>query len=163
MIAILITFFITRNASTYSCGEKDKKSIPEEDAPKHPESHRLPTNVLPVSYEIKLQPFVGPSEFHFNGSVSILVNVKAATDVVQLNAFQIEIPEQQVVIRSVANNATVKVSSVELKDQFLTFKLSESLKQNEDYTLFIPFRGNLTKSLVGFYLSSYVDSNKNTR
>lgn len=159
VVAILITFFITKNALTYSCGEKDKKSIPEEDAPQQAQSHRLPTNVLPINYGLKLQPFIGPNEFHFNGTVSILVNAVEATDVIQLNAYQLEIPDQQVVISG--RNVTVKVSSMELKDQFLTFKLATSLTRNQNYTLFIPFRGNLTKSLEGFYLSSYVDLKDN--
>ena len=156
VVAILITFFITKNANTYSCGDKDKKSIPEGDASQHTDSHRLPTNVIPISYDLKLQPFVGPDEFHFNGTVSILVTCKEVTDVIQLNAYQLEIHDQQVTVKS-GKNLSLKLTNLELKDQFLTLKLATSLKQNENYTLFIPFRGNLTKSLVGFYLSSYID------
>lgn len=157
VIAIVITFLITRYAGPASCGTQDKAPIPGDDSPKHTESHRLPTNVLPINYELKLQPFIGPSEFHFSGSVSILVTCKQATDVIQLNAVELEIDDQQVAIRSAGKNDSIKLSSLELKNEFLTLKLAKNLARNENYTVFIPFRGELTKSLNGFYLSTHVD------
>ena len=161
VLAIIITFLITRYAGP-TCGTKESTPIPDTDSPKRTESHRLPTNVLPVNYELKLQPFIGPREFYFSGSVSILVTCKQATDVIQLNAVELDINNQQVTVRN--KNESIKWSSVEMKDEFLTIKLAKNLVRNEKYTVFIPFRGNLTKSLTGFYLSTYADAEtKETR
>lgn len=158
--AILITYFSTKYASPGCVGEKKKKEHSAE-VVQSEAIYRLPDSVIPVNYELKIQPFLNPTDFRFNGSVLILLHCRTPTNNIQLHANGLEIHEQQVAIRSVANGSQIRLVGLKLEKDLLTLKLDQNLKQNEDYTLFIPFKGILTTSLGGFYRSRYFDAQAN--
>ena len=161
VVAILITFFVTRHAhrpGDEKCGPKPKDSFLE--APKNTTPvYRLPSNVIPINYDIKLKVFMQPYNqlFYFIGSVSILVQCNMPTRIIQMNANELQIDDRQVSVES-ENGTQIKVTSVDLTNEVLSIELGKSLNANGNYTVHIlSFRGNLTTSLSGFYRSSYID------
>ena len=158
VVAVLITYFSTKYNIPSCVSEKEKEHT--DVANKSEAIYRLPTAVQPVNYDLKIQPFLQPDDFHFNGSVLISVQCRTPTSTVQLHASGLEIPEQQVVIRTV-NGDQIRLLRLKLKDDLLTLELDQSLKENASYTIFLPFRAPLTTSLGGFYRSRYFDSKAN--
>ena len=163
ILSILITFFITKYTATLlNCNEdrKDKKEFiqPPDYSPTTKKGYSLPTNVMPSSYDIKLQAFMDPNQLCFNGSVLILINCKATTNSIQLNANDLEIDDRQIAIENDLDKTKIETTNIELKDQVLTLNLNSSLNVNSNYTIFIPFKANLSIILNGFYRSSYIDS-----
>lgn len=157
--AVLITYFSTKYADPGCANEKEKEHA--DVIAKSEAIYRLPTTVMPVNYDLKIQPFLQPDNFHFNGSVLILISCITSTNTIQLHASELEITQQQVVIRSEASGAQIRLVELDLKDELLTLKLDQNLKENENYTIFLPFRAALTTSLGGFYRSRYFDKQAN--
>lgn len=173
VIAILITFFITKRAGdsekSSECTKSDTKhpkqpSPRPEDAPfKHRQLlYRLPNTIRPLDYQITIQPFLRGDQLTFNGSVSILISCERPTDVIQLHAKdELEINKNRITIQS-ANGTSWMVVGVERHDDdVLTIRLNATLIKNQNYTLFIQFKGGLTGSLNGFYSSTYTDTTTN--
>lgn len=159
MAAILITYFSTKYANP-GCVREAKKERSAE-VIQSEAIYRLPTSVILVNYELKIQPFLRPDDFYFNGSILVLLHCRKSTSKIQLHANDLEIHEQQVTVRSVSNGSQIRLIGLKLTDDLLTLKLDQNLRQNENYTLFIPFKGVLTTSLGGFYRSRYFDSQAN--
>ena len=63
----------------------------------------------------------------------------------------------------VGQSGSPKVNDIKTNDtvNFLIISLSEELKENENYTLTIPFYGNLVRGLDGAYISTYTDNISN--
>lgn len=159
--AILVTFFVTKHAhqpGDGKCATKPKEPFLE--SPKNVSIvNRLPSDLQPINYDLKIRAFMQPQDrlFYFTGSVSILVHCKVSIRTIQLNANELKIDEQSVSVES-ENGAPVAVSSVDLTNEVLSIELDRKLNANENYTVHIPsFMGNLTTSLSGFYRSSYLD------
>lgn len=51
--------------------------------------------------------------------------------------------------------------SKDTKNDFLIFKLNEKLKSGAEYTLNIPFKGELKSTLAGYYRSRYTERETN--
>lgn len=162
--SILVTFFVTKHAHRPGdpndrCTPKLKES-PFLDSPKNVTIvNRLPNDLQPINYDLKIRAFLQPQDrlFYFTGSVSILVNCLKSTRTIQLNANELKIDEQLVHVED-EQGAPVPVSTVDLTNEVLSIELNQKLDVNHNYTLRIPsFRGNLTTSLSGFYRSSYLD------
>lgn len=84
-----------------------------------------------------------------------------ATDTITLHASNLKIETKGV---AVANGARefVPVNNVSLsKTEFMYVKSPKKFKNGEVYVLTIPFSGNITNDLVGYYKSSYVDKKTN--
>lgn len=160
LVAVLVTFGVTRYTGQ-SCEEKKKSIIQNAPIIKANVSYHLPTNLKPLNYILKLKPFMRPDQFYFEGSVKITVICNEPTDVIELNVNQLEIPNQQITVNRDDQSKKFNVSKVEIEGQILKIKLNENLNKNTNYTIFIPFKGNLTTSLVGFYRSSYFNFETN--
>lgn len=62
---------------------------------------RLPKDLVPWKYHLKLRPHLysdKPSEFYFNGSVEILLNVTKATDVITLHYRNLNISSEKITV-----------------------------------------------------------------
>ena len=167
IIAILVTFYATKysyesyspNVTTNDTSKDKPERIFSPEIDKKQIS-RLTTNVVPINYDLKVQPFMRTDQFYFNGTVSILANCKEeSTDKIQLNVNGLEIANEQILIQkyNAKNETELKISKIELKDEVLTLQLDKKLVKNQNYTIFIPFKGYLNASLSGFYKSDYND------
>ncbi|PSN50099.1 hypothetical protein C0J52_04710, partial [Blattella germanica] len=77
----------------------------------------------------------------------------------------LEILETAVEVRSAIDKKNLVIShSYVLENDYYVLHLSESLEKGHEYFLRIPYKGNLTEGLTGFYRSSYMDlTTKKTR
>ena len=83
---------------------------------------------------------------------------KNSTETIKLHAKELDILDGDVTVTSVENNTNLLASqSYEPEDDFYVLHLSHPLQQGHKYSIYIPFHGNLTEGLAGFYRSSYVD------
>nr|XP_026494516.1 aminopeptidase N-like [Vanessa tameamea] len=116
----------------------------------------LPGDVIPSHYDVRLAYDVDPkSNFSFFGVVDIQLIAKRSTQKIVLHAQEFLVDDEKVSIIGLKD--APKVTDVKLNDtyNFLTITLDRDLDENENYTLTIPFYGNLVKGLDGAYISSY--------
>src|SRR5882672_11584635 len=111
------------------------------------QDYRLPKNVTPKRYELRLTPDL--SAFTFQGEETVAITVNQATDEIVLNALELEIGKVTVegAGKSIAGTATLDASK-----ERANLKLTETI-QPGDWTLKISFLGFLNDKLHGFYRS----------
>ena len=116
------------------------------------QDYRLPKNVTPKRYDIRLTPDL--KAFTFQGEVNIAVVVNEATDDVVLNALELEI--DKVTAERGGKSVVAKVELEPAKER-AHLRFTEKLAAGE-WTLKIAFRGILNDKLHGFYRSQYQDA-----
>lgn len=119
---------------------------------------RLPEEIVPLHYTVELAPKLDP-EFIFTGSVNITVKVAQQTDKIILHSKGLTINKEKDVAFQAENPSkpSPSISSVvfDEKKDFIIIYLSDSLIKDEEYNVFIRFKGELTDRLNGLYRSSY--------
>ncbi len=117
---------------------------------------RLPRNVIPVHYDLLLEPDL--DAFTFSGQVSIQLGVVEASDEIVLNCAEIEM--QSVVLRG--EGTEIEVSGIVHDDEFdrATLSLADTAKPGT-YTLEITYTGLINDQLRGLYRSVYRDQDGN--
>ncbi|XP_050540509.1 aminopeptidase N-like [Daktulosphaira vitifoliae] len=123
---------------------------------------RLPNNMKPLSYRLDIITHLNEGNFRFEGAVEIKITCIESTNTIILHSANLTIDNTGVVITNGGDKA-YQVNSVTLdpSKEFMYVQSSEKFKAGDDYILTIPFSGNLTDSLVGYYKSSYVDRETN--
>ncbi len=119
--------------------------------------YRLPANVRPRRYELKLEPDL--KTFTFKGNESVAITVLEPTGEIVLNALELEIDSAAV---EIAAGSAIKASvRMEPEKERAHLVLDRTLDPGE-YILKIAFRGILNDKLHGFYRSQYTDAAGNT-
>lgn len=124
----------------------------------------LPTDVVPTHYDLRLLYDIDPnSNFSYFGVVDILITAKRQTSQIVLHAENMKIKEDGVKV--LGQSDTPDVTAVKINDtyNFLTLTLDGVLEEGENYTLTLPFYGNLAMTLNGAYISTYVDEKSSTK
>jgi len=85
-----------------------------------------------------------------------------ATDTIVLHANNLNVDAKGVSVSDGGGNM-VPVSGVSFvpKREFMYVKSAGNFKPGDEYVLTVPFAGNITDDLVGYYRSSYVDAETN--
>ncbi|XP_013793558.1 aminopeptidase N-like [Limulus polyphemus] len=125
----------------------------------------LPSSVVPIHYQVELQPFLIPDNFTFDGSVRITVLCTQPTDNITVHINDLTIDHNTIELRRAKGGASPKIKKVSHDEEreFLILHLDNSLKAQEQHEVAMKFTGNLNDKLVGFYRSSYRDSSGKTR
>ncbi len=115
--------------------------------------YRLPKTVTPSHYELTLEPNL--MNFTFAGTEAVNIAVVEPTDVMVVNAIEIEIDEAWV---SGGDSLRTDVSGIEYDEELqrATLTLSSAIDPG-DYVLHARFRGTLNDQLHGFYRSTFKD------
>ena len=111
-------------------------------------AQRLPTNVLPQRYTLKLTPNLEKATF--SGAETIQVRLKQPAKTITLNALQIDF--QSVVITAAGRTQTATVSQDKEKQQ-VTFTVAHAIPAGAA-SIAIRYTGILNNELRGFYLST---------
>lgn len=128
---------------------------------------RLPRTMHPITYELKLMPFLFMNNFTFNGDVRIVVNVTKSCRNVTLHAIALKIGDISVWKIGNATQTGDDRTQVDIlsqyaieSDQFYVIVFATDLDANNTYEINIKYTGILNDMLQGFYRSSYVINNE---
>lgn len=95
------------------------------------------------------------------------MNVVENTPNITLHAKHLNISTDDLAIHQLDgdNRRQVSVNRTESNEEFDFFVIhtSEELEKGSQYELFIPFKSELSKGLLGFYRSSYMDKQSNQK
>ena len=116
--------------------------------------YRLPTNVVPERYEIKLAPDLSAAKF--TGEERIVVQVLEPVQQVIVNAAELDF--QAVSIKGPGGKLTAANVSLDSENEQATFDFPDTLNPGR-WELQIAFSGILNDKLHGFYRSTYKDPN----
>lgn len=125
------------------------------------EDYRLPSNILPVNYNVSLTPYFEDGNFTFDGEVEITMEVMRNTPIIvlhtnALNVSQVEVYEKDKLLQYLHwdwNSITHK----------FTIYLMATRAAGETLRVHIKYSGVLNNNMEGFYRSSYEDQMGNKR
>ncbi|NXC22681.1 AMPN Aminopeptidase, partial [Corythaeola cristata] len=126
---------------------------------------RLPTTLLPESYEVTLQPFLTPDDndmYIFKGNSSVIFVCVEATDLILIHSNELNYTLQDSFLTSLeavdgSSVPSISATWLETTTQYLVVQLDGPLEQGQRYRLFSIFTGELADDLAGFYRSEYTD------
>ncbi|ETN63471.1 protease m1 zinc metalloprotease [Anopheles darlingi] len=142
------------------------------------ENLRLPRSLKPLTYDIRLKPWLDEDNFTFYGTVDIVVSVLENCNNVTLHAVALNILDATVEWNEMENeyDATEIPHSSEhgiarryieidhnitiANKQFFVLMLKQELQKGEQYVIRIRYEGILNDYLQGFYRSSYTMNNE---
>ncbi|KYN33599.1 Aminopeptidase N [Trachymyrmex septentrionalis] len=126
------------------------------------DNYRLPLDVIPTEYDIKLQPIFESSNqdnFTFKGESVITLFIAKETDTIVFHAKEIDIIKKSIKLTHKIKNETETYNLIELKKDinkdFVTLIFKESIPPNIIAQLSLNYIGKLNDELRGFYRSSY--------
>jgi puromycin-sensitive aminopeptidase len=120
--------------------------------------YRLPRNVVPEKYEIKLEPDL--NSFTFLGEETVHIIVTEAVKEIILNSLDLQIDEARLTNQS--GESRIAEVALNAETERATLKLSEAASSGL-WQLHLKFRGELNDKLHGFYRSEYVDAQGKTK
>ena len=122
---------------------------------------RLPKAVKPTLYNLFLNPNLQSKTF--NGNVKIDFSVSESVAFVALHAKYLNVTTNKLIkkLENGAEGIPIKSSFEYKKFEYFVVEPETALEVG-DYTIDLDFDGRLDNKIVGFYQSSYYDTNKNT-
>jgi len=119
--------------------------------------HRLPRTIVPVRYELTIEPDL--VEFGFDGSSAAEIDVLEPTNRLVLNAIELEVTKAWV-IDPAGNRIEADAIIPDADTERLTIDLGAQLAIGRA-TLHTEFTGILNDKLHGFYRSTFTDTDGN--
>ena len=130
-------------------------AVPFEDGPW--KDLRLPRSVIPVHYDIMLYPdFYGDNAW-FYGNETIEIDIREPANHILVHVNYLNITKTSL---EDSNGNSIEINrTFEFKpNQFLVIETKEALQVNQSVKLSISFDGSLSRDIVGFYKSVYLNS-----
>ncbi|KAJ6662846.1 hypothetical protein lerEdw1_011050 [Lerista edwardsae] len=126
---------------------------------------RLPTDLQPEHYTVRLQPFLTPDSrglYVFEGNSSVRFTCLNSTDLILIHSKKLNYTLQGTHLVSLTGVAGAPAPSItrtwlEPDREYLVVQLSGHLQANAAYELHSTFTGELADDLAGFYRSEYVE------
>jgi len=115
--------------------------------------YRLPRDVVPTRYDLRLEPDL--KAFTFRGEEVVTLSVKGATSEIVLNAAELSIDRAEIVGEAGGPRAATIILDAATERCRLTF---DAALAPGTWRLHVAFRGTLNDKLRGFYRSSYKDA-----
>jgi len=138
-----------------------------------PDDYRLPENIVPTQYFIELEPFINiqtpPNKnFTFMGKSVIDIKVKKETSTITLHAKNLTFTKNYEIDYQDKTGKKEKIkindTTSDLEKDFQIFTLMTPLKTDmKNVQLTLEYTGEINNQPHGFYRSSYLDSENNTR
>uniref|UniRef100_A0A8D1WJM6 Aminopeptidase n=1 Tax=Sus scrofa TaxID=9823 RepID=A0A8D1WJM6_PIG len=128
--------------------------------------YRLPTTLLPDSYNVTLRPYLTPNAdglYIFKGKSIVRFICQESTDVIIIHSKKLNYTTQghMVVLRGVGDSQVPEIDRTELVEltEYLVVHLKGSLQPGHMYEMESEFQGELADDLAGFYRSEYMEGN----
>uniref|UniRef100_A0A8D0TZQ0 Aminopeptidase n=1 Tax=Sus scrofa TaxID=9823 RepID=A0A8D0TZQ0_PIG len=128
--------------------------------------YRLPTTLLPDSYNVTLRPYLTPNAdglYIFKGKSIVRFICQEPTDVIIIHSKKLNYTTQghMVVLRGVGDSQVPEIDRTELVEltEYLVVHLKGLLQPGHMYEMESEFQGELADDLAGFYRSEYMEGN----
>lgn len=122
---------------------------------------RLSRYIIPKQYNLYLYPDLKTKTF--SGNVTINLQITKPTNFIAIHSKELTITNTSVTQPANDNNNIKIVQTFECPNyEYWVIELAKPLEV-ADYNLALTFNGSLINRIVGFYQSSYNDSNTNTK
>lgn len=126
-------------------------------------NYRLPQDLKPIRYELQIQPYIGPNygskSFTTEGIMKMHFTCVNPTQSIVFHAINMVIDGKGLVLNSTTDNV-ITVSpdyTVDPVRDFVIVNMNRPCVRNVQYSLVVPFVGEIRSALNGFYRSSYRD------
>lgn len=137
-------------------------------APVSKVDYRLQSNLQPYFYELEIRPYIGPKEvyqnkaFTYTGQNKMHFTCTEPTKMIEFHQLDLVIDASSLVLSSSSDSGlTIEKEMNEDKErQTVSFHFNRECKVSNNYTLSVPFSGEITTNLYGFYRSSYEENGK---
>jgi len=134
-------------------------------------NYRLPRALLPLNYNLLFKTELnGPENqkfFPYYGEINILITCIETTSSLVLHIDDLGIDNSSLLIKSLTDSSFKELKAFnwfnDFKRQFFVANLTQELKSGQNYSLYMKFVGYLKDDNIGFYRSSYLDSNNNRK
>ncbi|NWX43059.1 AMPN Aminopeptidase, partial [Steatornis caripensis] len=166
IIALSVVYAQEKNKAADPGSTSTTTAAPTTAAPDNPWNRwRLPTTLVPESYEVTLQPFLTPdanNTYIFKGNSSVVFVCTEATNLILIHSNKLDYTLQgsfHTSLQAVDGSSVPPISKtwLETPTQYLVVQLGGQLQQGQRYRLVSIFTGELADDLAGFYRSEYVD------
>jgi len=126
------------------------------------ENFRLPKEVKPMHYDLFLHPDLDNGTF--SGNVTILLDVLDKRRTIALHQKNLNIISVSLKSHGLEENFGINISSIVDSVKNEMFIISTETEFNPGlYDLYLEFNGSLENKIVGFYSSSYVETENKTQ
>ncbi|XP_047472166.1 aminopeptidase N-like [Penaeus chinensis] len=127
---------------------------------------RLPSSLKPLHYLVKLQPFIN-GNFSIFGYMEVEMEVLEPTSKIKLHMADIITQNDTIKVYTPGKTGSqavrIKKHEYDHDRQFYIAHLKKELQKGKKYILSMEFLGYLNDKLHGFYRSTYMDADGNTR
>ncbi len=113
--------------------------------------YRLPQHVVPIRYDLRLEPSL--ADFTFQGEETVTLTVHRATSEIVLNAVELHIERATIEQGTVHHHGTIEMEDA---TERCRIRFPVQLEPGT-WRLQLAFRGFLNDKLRGFYRSTYTD------
>ena len=122
--------------------------------------YRLPADTLPLHYEIYLHPDLVDGTF--TGTIDIHINTTQPRDFILVHTKFLTVSSTKLTKGHEPNGEEIGISQTfeYAPNEFWVVKLNSEIPAGS-YMLSMAFNGSLTIDIIGFYKSSYYNSEKN--
>jgi hypothetical protein len=119
---------------------------------------RLPRHIMPVHYSITLYPDIYNGSGWFYGNESVEIEITKDTRFILIHIHYLNITSTS--LRTKNDNSTIEIKNhfYYEPNQFWVIETQEVLPKGRNVVLDMSFNGSLTRAIVGFYKSKYVNS-----
>ena len=130
--------------------------------------YRLQSNLQPYFYELEIRPYIGPKEvyqdkaFTYTGQIKMHFTCDEPTNMIEFHQLDLVIDVNKLVLASDSDSGlTINKKITQDKErQTVKFKFNRDCQAKVNYTLTVPYSGEITTNLYGFYRSSYEENGK---
>ncbi|MBY0247993.1 MAG: ERAP1-like C-terminal domain-containing protein [Nitrospiraceae bacterium] len=146
------------NPSAQAAAVRPKDEDMNHDTTGTVDPYRLPRHVIPIRYELRLEPDLARATF--TGKAVVILTVTQPTTVIVMNAVDLAISQAEIA----GPTGTHRAASIELDEplQRCRVTFAQTLAPGE-WALRLTFQGTLNDKLRGFYRSTYKDQSGTTR
>ncbi|KAK3089030.1 hypothetical protein FSP39_000261 [Pinctada imbricata] len=119
---------------------------------------RLTRDVLPSHYDITLYPNFYGDNGVFEGNETVELDVKKDTRFVLIHINFLDISQTSLRFKDTSQSISFKTPWFYEKNQYWVIECDQTLAKGSVLVLDLTFSGSLTRAIVGFYKSSYINS-----
>ncbi|KAF7414799.1 hypothetical protein HZH68_003288 [Vespula germanica] len=123
-------------------------------------SHRLPKNIVPISYDLRILTKLAANDFLYEAEVRITLDALEKTNTIVLHAHKLRIDKDKSFLYRGTDKILIHDQYIDTNRQFYIVKCMKYFEVGR-YTLVLSFVGEIQDDVFGFYRSSYeVDGQK---